>query len=88
MPPRLLAVEPLQAAAGATVTLKGTAFGAEQDESAITLNGRASTLRAVTWNDDKITFAIPPGMAAGVVRVGIRIYGQNVPGEVALTVTA
>jgi hypothetical protein len=88
VPPRILAIEPAEAAVGGVVTLKGTAFGREQGDSAITLNGLASTLRAATWSDDKITFAVPIGTAPGVMRVGIRIYGQNAPGDVALTVKA
>ena len=88
VPPRILTVEPAQGPAGTPVTLKGTAFGAEQGESAITLNGVTSALRATKWTETEIGFTIPAGTTAGALRIGIRIYGQNAPGEAVFTVTA
>jgi hypothetical protein len=86
VPPRIAAVEPAQGPAGTAVVVKGSGFGVEQGDSGITFNGAPTAVRATRWTDTEIAFPIPAGTPAGSLRVGIRIYGENAPGEAVFTV--
>jgi YD repeat-containing protein len=68
--PKITGISPTIAAAGESVVISGTSFGASQGTSTITFNGTAAT--PSSWSGTSITVPIPSGATSGnvVVTVG------------------
>jgi hypothetical protein len=80
--PTIGAISPTSGPVGTTVTITGTGFGTTG--TTVTLNGVAITGFVVGSNGTSISFAIPPGAAAGLLVV--TTAGGSVTGPVPLCV--
>ena len=83
-------VAPSSAAAGSSVTLSGTNFGATQGSSYLTLvQGGTSwgapydgaKLTITNWSDGSITFDLPPGSGSFPVSPGTATISVTVAGQ-------
>jgi IPT/TIG domain len=84
LPPAIQSATPVKDAAGTTVTLAGSAFGARQDDSRILLNDTADEVKVQKWEDAQIVFVLPSGAGfetGKTVRVRLQLYGQPAPTE-------
>jgi RHS repeat-associated protein len=68
-PLSVTAISPTAGSVGSTVTITGTGFGANQSDSAVTLNGTAASV--ITWTDTGITAVVPTGASTGPVTVDV-----------------
>lgn len=66
-PPVVNALSQYNGAAGTTITITGTGFGAQKRDSIVWFNG--TTARFVTWTDTCINFLVPKGVGAGYVGI-------------------
>jgi hypothetical protein len=72
----LSGILPLKAAAGTTVTLTGCAFGAQQENSFVTLDDvpvRTAQDGLVAWSDNQVQVTIPTSYKRGA-KVSVRLY--------------
>ncbi len=65
--PAIYSIEPASGAPGTTVTLVGAGFETQQGASSVTVGGAAAS--PVSWNDNRITFAVPALATTGPVVV-------------------
>ena len=68
--PTITSLNPATGAAGATVTVTGTNFGATQGTSSLTFNGTAATSIS-SWSATSITAVVPSGATSGSVVVTV-----------------
>jgi YD repeat-containing protein len=74
-PPAISTVSPLSGAAGGSVTISGSNFGASQGTSAVRFNGTAASVSA--WTDSSITAAVPDGATTGPLTVSVSGVSSN-----------
>jgi hypothetical protein len=80
--PAITSVSPGSAAAGTSVTITGTSFGATQGTSTVTFNGIAAT--PTSWSNTSIVAAVPAAAHTGNVEVDVAGLASN---DVTFTVT-
>jgi hypothetical protein len=68
-PPTITNLNPTSGAAGASVTITGTNFGATQSTSTVTFNGTSAT--PTNWSATGITVPVPAGATTGPVVVTV-----------------
>ena len=68
-PPSVTFYSPMGGAAGATVTITGSGFQANQRNSTLTFNGVAAT--ATSWTDTQIVATVPSGASTGQMLVTV-----------------
>lgn len=74
-PPTISSITPDSGAVGASVTIAGSNFGAQQGTSSVTFNG---VLAAVSfWSDVSIITAVPAGASSGYVIVAVNGQQSN-----------
>ena len=71
----LTAVDPPAAAAGATVTLRGSGFGATQGGSSVWF-GTTQAAACPLWSNEVLEATVPPGVA-GRIPVVVRVRGAQ-----------
>ena len=65
--PVLSSIAPVAGQAGATITLTGSGFGADQGTSEVLFNGVAGEV--ISWSNTSISVAVPSGATSGPVTV-------------------
>jgi len=73
--PTITQLSPEQGIIGTSVTINGTSFGNQQNDSTLTFNGRAAT--PTSWSNTSITAAAPVGSGVGPVVVTINGFSTN-----------
>ena len=81
--PNIANLNPTFGAAGTSVTITGTGFGATQGTSSVAFNGSATT--PATWSDTSISVPVPAGATSGNVIVTVGGFPSN---GVVFTVTS
>jgi hypothetical protein len=74
-PPTITNLNPTSGAAGASVTITGTNFGATQSTSTVTFNGTFAT--PTSWSSTSITLPVPAGATTGPVVVTVSGVPSN-----------
>jgi hypothetical protein len=82
-PPVITNLSPTSGAAGTSVAIAGTSFGAGQATSRVTFNGTAAVPSA--WSPTSITAPVPSGASTGIVAVTVGGVASN---GVGFTVTS
>jgi RHS repeat-associated protein len=76
--PTVTSISPAVGTVGTSVTLTGTGFGPQQNNSSVLFNGGA-TAAVTSWSDTEIVATVPPGAATGPVGVTVdAIIGSSV----------
>jgi hypothetical protein len=73
--PRITSLTPTSGAAGVSVTIKGTSFGASQGTSTVAFNGIVSTPTA--WTNTSISAPVPSGATTGNIVVTVAAQASN-----------
>jgi hypothetical protein len=66
--PQITGVSPTSGAAGTTVTMTGSGFGASQGSSGIVWVGSTNGI-VVTWSDSQVQASVAPNAVGGIVRI-------------------
>lgn len=74
-PPAISSVAPISGAAGQSVTISGSNFGATQGTSTVTFNGIAAT--PTSWSAASIVVPVPANATTGNVVVTVNTQGSN-----------
>ncbi|MGA7830234.1 MAG: cellulose binding domain-containing protein [Terracidiphilus sp.] len=72
--PTISSLSPTSGAAGASVTISGTNFGASQGSSTVSFGGSLATVSS--WSNTSITVTVP-SIAAGAVNVTVNVSGAS-----------
>ena len=73
--PNIASVSQSSGAAGTTVTIDGSYFGATQGSSSVAFNGVAAT--ATTWSDAQLVVTVPSGATTGPLVVTVNGVASN-----------
>lgn len=77
-PLQIISLDPSSAAAGQSVTVSGTGFGATQLSSTIAFNGvNVSSNNIISWSDASIAVSVPTGTTSGNVVVTVDGAASN-----------
>lgn len=75
MPPSITSLTPISGPVGASVTITGMNFGAQQGASTVTFNGTAAT--PASWNSRNVVVPVPAGATSGNVVVTVAGAASN-----------
>lgn len=81
----ITSLTPNHGAAGASVTIAGTGFGATQGTGTVKF-GTTTATSITSWSDTSIVVKVPSGLAAGSVQVTVTPNGGTVSNPVAFAV--